>query len=88
MPESGEPEPVKGQEMNKTRDLPYEIRWATSKDWPEIMDMVWRTFMKFEAGDYTEEGIANFRDFITNGRIYRMFLEGNYLMLVAMTMTG
>lgn len=45
--------------------------------------MVWRTFMQFEAGDYTQEGIASFWDFITDNRLYRMFVEGNYPMLVA-----
>ncbi len=70
--------------MRKLKTLPYKIRWATSDDWPAIMEMIWKTFMKFEAGDYTDEGIANFRDFITNGRIYQMFLEGSYLMLVAL----
>lgn len=70
--------------MRKLKTLPYEVRWATSDDWPAIMEMIWKTFMKFEARDYTDEGIANFRDFLTNGRIYQMFMEGSYLMLVAL----
>ena len=48
------------------------------------MDMVWRTFMRFEAPDYTAEGISNFRDFLTDGRIYHMFQEGTYLMMIAL----
>lgn len=48
------------------------------------MDMVWKTFMRFEAQDYTREGVLNFRDFITNGRIYHMFENGRYPMLVAL----
>lgn len=63
--------------------IPYEIRWARPEDWEATMDMIWKTFMKFEAADYTDEGISNFRDFITDGVIHRMFLEGNYPMLVA-----
>ncbi len=63
--------------------MPYKIRWARSEDWQEIMEMVWRTFMEFEASDYTEEGILNFRDFITNGKIFQMFEKGTYPMLVA-----
>lgn len=61
----------------------YEIRWAKVEDWQQTMDMVWRTFMEFEASDYTEEGIANFHDFISNGKIYQMFEKGSYPMLVA-----
>ena len=73
----------KDMAMRKTNQVPYEIRWATPEDWSVTMEMIWKTFMKFEACDYTEEGISNFRDFITDGRIYRMFLDGTYLMLVA-----
>lgn len=69
--------------MRKKDEAPYQIRWAASEDWQAVMDMVWRTFLQFEAGDYTQEGIASFRDFITDSRLYRMFVEGNYPMLVA-----
>ena len=64
--------------------ISYDIRWATCEDWQPTMEMVWKTFMKFEAGDYTREGIANFHEFITNGMIYHMFLEGRYPMLVVL----
>ena len=40
--------------MGNIRDIPYTIRWAKPEDWPETMQMVWRTFMRFEAADYTE----------------------------------
>ncbi len=64
--------------------MSYDIRWATCEDWQPTMDMVWKTFMKFEAGDYTREGIDNFYDFIFNGMIYHLFLEGRYPMFVAL----
>lgn len=69
--------------MSEMNEIPYEIRWAKPEDWDETMNMVWKTFMEFEAPDYSEEGIRNFRDFITDGMIHRMFLAGNYPMLVA-----
>lgn len=71
--------------MNKMSELSYEIRWATPEDWEKVVDMVWKTFMEFEAPDYSEEGILNFKNFLTDGVIYRMFLDGNYPMLVAVT---
>lgn len=71
-------------DIRELREPAYEIRWAAAEDWPAVMDMVWRTFMCFEAPDYTEEGIASFRDFLTDGRIYRMFQEGSYLMMIAL----
>lgn len=70
--------------MNYSKKVPYEIRWARPEDWQETMEMIWKTFMRFEACDYTEEGISNFRDFITDGKIYKMFLEGAYKMLIVL----
>lgn len=61
-----------------------EIRWAERKDWKPAMTMIWRTFLKFEGEDYTEEGIQNFFEFITDNTIYRSFLLGTYQMLVAL----
>ncbi|MFQ9596822.1 GNAT family N-acetyltransferase [Anaerostipes caccae] len=34
----------------------------------EAMDLVWETFLKFEAPEYSEEGILTFHDFIRNER--------------------
>lgn len=31
---------------------------------PEAMDLVWQTFLKFEAPEYSEEGIRTFHNFI------------------------
>ena len=70
--------------FGKRKQIPYEIRWARVSDWQETMNMIWRTFMKFEACDYTQEGIANFHSFISDGQIFKMFLEGSYLMMVAL----
>lgn len=69
--------------MCSGKKFPYYIRWARADEWEEIMDMVWRTFMRFEAGDYSEEGIANFRDFITDPRLFHMFMNGQYATMIA-----
>jgi len=68
----------------RNRQLSYEIRWAREGDWDTAMDMVWRTFLKFEGKEYSEEGIQSFFDFITDGRLYNAFVEGRYQMIVAM----
>ena len=34
----------------------------------EAVDLVWETFLKFEAPEYSEEGILTFHDFIRNER--------------------
>lgn len=59
------------------------IRKAKMSDWDEAMEMIWRTFMKFESEDYGEEGIENFRRFINDPLLRRMFLLGTYHMYVA-----
>lgn len=68
--------------MNKEGSL-YEIRWARAEDWAPAMKMIWKTFMKFEGNVYTQEGIQNFWDFISDDMLYQAFLKGNYQMMVA-----
>lgn len=68
----------------ESREISYEIRWARTEEWAPAMKMIWKTFMKFEGKDYTEEGIRNFFDFITDDELYKAFLMGNYQMMVAL----
>lgn len=65
-------------------DFSYEIRWARPEDWKKAMDMVWDTFIKFEGEDYSSEGIRNFYDFIYDDGLYRSFINGDYLAMVAL----
>lgn len=62
----------------------YEVRWARESDWTPAMRMIWKTFLKFEGRDYTQEGIRNFFDFITDDDLYVAFLKGTYRMMVAL----
>lgn len=66
-------------------DVFYEVRWARAEEWIAAMDMVWKTFMKFEGNVYTEEGIQNFYDFITDAGLYQSFLKGQYQLMVAVS---
>lgn len=59
------------------------IRKAMMDDWEETMAMTWDTFMEFEAADYGTEGVDNFRNFIKDPILRRMFLLGSYHMYVA-----
>ena len=38
-----------------------EIRKIKEQEMPEALDLTWRTFLEFEAPDYTEEGIKEFK---------------------------
>ena len=65
-------------------DFPWEIRAAHREEWQDAMALAWKTFLKFEACDYTEEGVKSFQEFITDNTVYRMFLAGSYELFVAM----
>lgn len=60
-----------------------EICFAKKDDWEAAMGLAWKTFLEFEAKDYAPEGIRSFEDFITDSDLKRMFLSGDYQMIVA-----
>ena len=66
------------------QEIPYKIRFACQEEWEEAMGLAWRTFLEFEAGDYTPEGIRSFEDFITDSGLKRLFVMGVYQMIVAL----
>ena len=47
------------------------------------MALAWRSFKKFVADDYTDAGVKEFYDFISDNGIYKMFLIGEYRLWVA-----
>ncbi len=59
------------------------IGWAKTEEWSDVMTMVWKTFLKYEGKEYTKEGIKNFFDFITDDKLYQLFVTGKYQVLVA-----
>ena len=63
--------------------LRYEIRAGRREEWQDAMALAWRTFLRYEAPDYTDEGVRNFCDFVTDQMLYRMFVSGFYPMFVA-----
>ena len=56
---------------------------AEADDWEPAMELAWRTFLKYEANDYSREGVENFLNFISDEKLYKMFLEGCYVLYVA-----
>lgn len=61
----------------------YPIRAAKRDEWEDAMALAWTTFMKYEAPDYTESGKESFLTFISDERMYQMFLIGEYHLFVA-----
>lgn len=43
------------------------------------MALVWKTFLRYEAEEYEQEGIENFLHFISDERLRKLFLIGEYL---------
>ena len=62
----------------------YEIRFAYNEEWQEAMTIAWKTFLKFEACDYSERGVQSFQEFITDETLRKMFIKGEYRLLVAL----
>ncbi len=61
----------------------YSLSFAEAGEWEEAMDLVWNTFLKFEASEYGREGTRNFLNFISGDLIYNMFLNGEYPVALA-----
>lgn len=55
-----------------------EIRYLTPYEWDDAMALAWKIFLRFEAGEYTEEGISSFLDLISDERLKRLFEMGEY----------
>ena len=62
----------------------YEVRWARRDEWAPAMEMVWRTFLKYEGEEYSEEGVHHFFEFISGDELHEAFLQGEYLLMVAL----
>lgn len=56
------------------------VRPVTNEEWENAMGLAWKTFLRFEGIDYTQEGIDNFQDFITDQTLRKMFLKGEYIL--------
>lgn len=59
------------------------ISGATPEEWEPAMELAWKTFLKFEALEYGEEGTAHFLDFISDEKLFKMFMAGEYKLAVA-----
>lgn len=61
-----------------------QIRRANIYDWDEAITLAWKTFLKFVAKDYGQEGIDSFREFLSDALLHRMFLTGEYPVFIAL----
>ena len=59
------------------------IRKIRSDEWDDMISLVWRTFLKFEAPQFEEEGIRSFMEFISDERLKKLFEIGEYPIFAA-----
>lgn len=59
------------------------VRPAYQNEWDDAIAIAWKTFLRYEAPDYTEEGVKSFYNFITDTTLYKMFLNGVYQLFIA-----
>lgn len=57
-----------------------EIRRIKEEEFPEATALAWRVFLKYNAPGYTSDGVCNFRQFLTDEKLYELFINGDYLM--------
>ena len=67
------------------------IRKINKEEMNEALNLVWRVFLEFEAPDYTEEGIKEFKrsindnEWVNERKFYGVFNEDNKLLGVIAT---
>lgn len=61
----------------------FEILKAREDDWEDAMHLAYRVFMKYESEEYGAFGTENFLEFISCQELRKMFLIGEYQMIVA-----
>lgn len=66
----------------------YIIRPAKTEEWEDAMSLAWRTFQKFEAPIYPQQGIDSFLNFISDSTLYKMFCLGVYRLYLAVDEDG
>lgn len=54
------------------------IREVKETEYSDAMEMIWRVFLKFNAPDYSMEGVNNFRKFLTDETLYKLYLNKDY----------
>lgn len=59
------------------------IRQIKAEEWDDAISLIWRTFLRFEAGDYEQEGISAFLEFISDERLKKLWCIGDYPMYAA-----
>lgn len=61
----------------------YVFRPLFISEWEEAMRLAWDTFLLYEAPEYSKEGIKNFKNFIKDPVLKKLFVNGAYHTIAA-----
>lgn len=64
-------------------NMMYDVRFLDGAEWNEAMEMVYRTFLEFDAPMFSAEGIEHFREYISDSVLKRMFEAGSFQVIAA-----
>lgn len=59
--------------------MQLEIRKMKPYEWDEMIELVWKTFLVFEAPLFDEEGVKSFLDFISDERLKKLYEIGEFV---------
>ena len=63
--------------------MSFTVHKAIEEEWEDAMALAYRTFQKYVGPEYSEEGVDNFVNFISDPHLYRMFQVEEYFLWVA-----
>lgn len=59
------------------------VRPVYADEYEDVMGLAWKTFLRFEADEYSPEGVKSFQNFITNETLKKLFDTGQYPIFAA-----
>lgn len=59
------------------------VRPLYADEYQDAMGLAWKTFLRFEADEYSPQGVESFQNFITNETLKKLFDTGQYPIFVA-----
>jgi len=66
----------------------FDIGRAFRREYDAAMELAWVVFLEHTAPHYPAEGVKSFREFLSDPILHRMFIIGEYELLLARNKTG
>ena len=63
----------------------FSVRMIRRSEWKDAMALCWRVFLEFESDLYPKEGTRSFYRFVSDERLYTVWMNGGYPVCAAFT---